>query len=188
MYPRRGRTACWPIWGSAACRHEEIRTGVPPFCPFSSRLLSARHASRLYPLLFPSRAFSGKQIDNPDRGFTYKWEGPLDLRMNPTRGQPASALLAKWAKQGPAVLEALLVANADEEHAGRIARAICAAAGRGAPPATTTALAQVVRGALADLRCAFPVWSPLSYRGRPCSPLLPHTRLCMQRSRAQRGA
>jgi 16S rRNA (cytosine1402-N4)-methyltransferase len=36
---------------------------------------------------------SSMQLDNPDRGFSYKTSGPLDLRMNPTRGQPASALL-----------------------------------------------------------------------------------------------
>lgn len=95
-----------------------------------------------------------RKIDNPERGFTYKWEGPLDLRMNPSRGQPAWQLLAKWAKQGPARLEAMLVANADEEHAARIAKAVCAAVGRGAAPETTTALAAVVRAALGDLKCA----------------------------------
>ncbi|MES2569782.1 MAG: 16S rRNA (cytosine(1402)-N(4))-methyltransferase, partial [Verrucomicrobiota bacterium] len=38
---------------------------------------------------------SSMQIDDPQRGFTFKFEGPLDLRMNPQRGQPASALLAR---------------------------------------------------------------------------------------------
>jgi 16S rRNA (cytosine1402-N4)-methyltransferase len=38
---------------------------------------------------------SSMQIDNPARGFSTKLEGPLDLRMNPQRGQPASQLLAK---------------------------------------------------------------------------------------------
>lgn len=99
-----------------------------------------------------TRAPVPPQIDNPERGFTFKWEGPLDLRMNNSKGLPAAAMLAKWAKLGPQVIEKMLVANADEEHAARIARAVCAAAGRGAPPATTTALAQLVRGALGDLR------------------------------------
>lgn len=76
--------------------------------------------------------------------------------MNPTRGQPASALLAKLARQGPQRLEEILAENADEEHAGAIARAVCAAAGRGAAPETTTALAQIVRGALAGLRLPKP--------------------------------
>ena len=38
---------------------------------------------------------SSMQLDNPARGFSYKGVGPLDMRMNPTRGQPASALIAR---------------------------------------------------------------------------------------------
>src|SRR5215813_4654108 len=37
---------------------------------------------------------SSMQMDNPERGFTYKYDGPVDLRMNPQRGRPASALLS----------------------------------------------------------------------------------------------
>ena len=38
---------------------------------------------------------SSMQLDNPERGFNYKEPGPLDMRMNPTRGEPASQLLAR---------------------------------------------------------------------------------------------
>ena len=38
---------------------------------------------------------SSMQIDNPDRGFSYKAAGPLDMRMNPSRGEPAWQLLAR---------------------------------------------------------------------------------------------
>ena len=88
---------------------------------------------------------SSMQIDNPERGFTFKAEGPLDLRMNPERGQPAAALLASISE---AKLEKLLVENADEPHAAPIARAIAQASG---PLATTTALAALIRTTLAAL-------------------------------------
>jgi 16S rRNA (cytosine1402-N4)-methyltransferase len=81
------------------------------------------------------------------RGFTFKTEGPLDLRMNPERGQPASALLA--AITAPK-LEQLLIENADEPNAALLTRAILEAHAR-TPITTTTALAAVIRTALASL-------------------------------------
>ena len=57
---------------------------------------------------------SSMQIDNPARGFSMKDDGPLDMRLNPQRGQPASALLANIS---PTELARLLVENADEPHA-----------------------------------------------------------------------
>ena len=38
---------------------------------------------------------SSMQLDNPDRGFSYKTPGPLDMRMNPSRGEPASRLIER---------------------------------------------------------------------------------------------
>jgi 16S rRNA (cytosine1402-N4)-methyltransferase len=61
---------------------------------------------------------SSMQIDNPDRGFSYKGPGPLDMRMNPSRGEPASQLLARLSEEK---LAALLTENADEPHATLIA-------------------------------------------------------------------
>ncbi|HEY6168130.1 MAG TPA: 16S rRNA (cytosine(1402)-N(4))-methyltransferase RsmH [Verrucomicrobiae bacterium] len=90
---------------------------------------------------------SSMQIDNPARGFTFKAEGPLDLRMNPERGQPASALLAKLDEPR---LAALLAENADEPRAGLIAAAIVRAQAQ-QPITTTTALAGAVRAALRTL-------------------------------------
>jgi 16S rRNA (cytosine1402-N4)-methyltransferase len=83
---------------------------------------------------------SSMQIDNPSRGFTYKSDGPLDLRLNPNRGRPASALLQALSRED---LEALLVENADEPQAAVLAQAL-----HGQPIVTTTQLARRVREAL----------------------------------------
>lgn len=61
---------------------------------------------------------SSMQLDDPARGFSLKCSGPLDMRMNPQRGYPASALLEK---SNPADLEAILAGNADEPRAKELA-------------------------------------------------------------------
>jgi 16S rRNA (cytosine1402-N4)-methyltransferase len=83
---------------------------------------------------------SSMQLDDPGRGFSVKFEGPLDMRMNPQRGQPVAALLQKIDAEK---LAALLEENADEPHAQLLAGAL---AGRAF--ATTTALAEAIRRAL----------------------------------------
>src|SRR5208282_2502767 len=47
---------------------------------------------------------SSMQLDDPGRGFSVKFEGPLDMRMNPSRGQPARVLLEKISADELAVL------------------------------------------------------------------------------------
>lgn len=61
---------------------------------------------------------SSMQFDNPDRGFSYKGVGPLDMRMNPQRGEPASRLIERLSD---VELARLLDENADEPHASIIA-------------------------------------------------------------------
>jgi 16S rRNA (cytosine1402-N4)-methyltransferase len=71
--------------------------------------------------VFADLGCSSMQFDNPSRGFTFKVDGPLDMRMNPQRGIPASEWLAKVK---PAVLAEALRENADEPRAEEIAAAL----------------------------------------------------------------
>jgi 16S rRNA (cytosine1402-N4)-methyltransferase len=88
---------------------------------------------------------SSMQLDNPARGFTYKADGPLDLRLNPHKGRPASELLKAVTLPR---LEKILSEYADEPYAKDIARAIL----RSPETLDTTAkLARVVRGGLGKL-------------------------------------
>lgn len=87
---------------------------------------------------------SSMQIDDPARGFTFKRPGPLDLRMNPQRGQPASTFLQSL--KAPELAQ-LLEANADEPYAQVIARAIVEHQQR-TPINTTTQLADLVTNTL----------------------------------------
>jgi 16S rRNA (cytosine1402-N4)-methyltransferase len=89
---------------------------------------------------------SSMQLDDPARGFTYKADGPLDLRLNPAQGQPAASLLARLSESQ---LAELLVENADEPYAQTIARAV-----HGQPVATTAEIAAIVCQALAGLPAA----------------------------------
>jgi 16S rRNA (cytosine1402-N4)-methyltransferase len=83
---------------------------------------------------------SSMQLDDPLRGFSMKLEGPLDMRMNPHRGFPVSALLKKTS---PEALATLLWENADEPRAGELANALARKTF-----STTKALATAIRVAL----------------------------------------
>lgn len=91
---------------------------------------------------------SSMQIDNPDRGFSYKIEGPLDLRLNPMKGKPAWALLKITPED---ILESILTENADEPYAQPIARAIATSIAGGMPIETTAQLHSVIRETLGFL-------------------------------------
>ena len=99
-------------------------------------------------VLLADLGVSSMQLDDPARGFTFKADGPLDMRMNPARGLPASALLSRLEA---AELAHLLDENSDEPRAREIATAILTSHTR-APLVTTCALADAVRSVWAGSR------------------------------------
>lgn len=87
---------------------------------------------------------SSPQLDRPERGFAFRQDGPLDMRMDPTAGPTAADLLMRLdARQ----LERVLREYGEERHARRIARHL-AEVERRAPIRTTRALAEAVVAAL----------------------------------------
>ncbi|SHL72849.1 16S rRNA (cytosine1402-N4)-methyltransferase [Anaerocolumna jejuensis DSM 15929] len=88
---------------------------------------------------------SSMQIDNPERGFSYKTEGPLDLRLNPSKGISASERLKTISQDE---LHGMLLENADEPHAAEITRAIIYAIKKGTDITTTSQLRQIIKDAL----------------------------------------
>ena len=88
---------------------------------------------------------SSMQIDNPERGFSFKVEGPLDLRLNPTSGKSAADLI-KTISQSK--LEELFLHNADEPNSEAISVAIKDNIEQGIAVTTTTHLQEIIREAL----------------------------------------
>lgn len=88
---------------------------------------------------------SSMQIDNPDRGFSYKQEGPLDLRLNPEKGMSAAERLKTMDREE---FEGMLLENADEPYAKEISRAVMSAVKKGKEIATTTQLREIIEEAL----------------------------------------
>ena len=83
---------------------------------------------------------SSMQFDNPDRGFSYKGVGPLDMRMNPRKGETAAQLIARVTEED---LARLLDEHADEPHAALIARLL-----KQQPIETTHAAERILRSGL----------------------------------------
>ncbi|MCL1962552.1 MAG: 16S rRNA (cytosine(1402)-N(4))-methyltransferase RsmH [Desulfovibrionaceae bacterium] len=88
---------------------------------------------------------SSPQIDNPARGFSFRADGPLDMRMDPTRGQSA----AQWLAQASQRQIAEVIRDYGEERfAVAIAKAVVARRQARGPVATTAELAAIVAGAV----------------------------------------
>lgn len=90
---------------------------------------------------------SSMQIDNPERGFSYKLDGPLDLRLNPEKGTSAAQRLRELNKRE---LEGMLIENADEPYADKIAAEVMKTLKKGKIE-TTTDYREAIERALAFL-------------------------------------
>lgn len=88
---------------------------------------------------------SSMQIDDPKRGFSYKVDGPLDLRLDPQHGIPASQRLRELDREE---LIGMLVENSDEPYAEQIASEIRKTLKKGGSIETTTALREAIERAL----------------------------------------
>ena len=91
---------------------------------------------------------SSMQIDNPQRGFSYKLDGPLDLRLNPQKGVSAAERLTQVTEDE---LAGMLVENSDEPYAEEIAAVIMKEIRKGKRIDSTTNLRELIEAALAFL-------------------------------------
>ena len=121
------------------------------FTPISENFANVDRVAEQYgsfDFLLADLGVSSMQIDNPERGFSYKQEGPLDLRLNPQNGEPASERLQKMNREE---IEGMLIDNSDEPYAAEIARAIAGRNRKGQKIDTTTKLAELIGEALSFL-------------------------------------
>ena len=88
---------------------------------------------------------SSPQIDSPGRGFSFRFDGPLDMRMDPTRGQSVAEWLAEAEVQQ---IAEVIREYGEERFAGPIAKAVVARREERGPVATTAELADLVAGAV----------------------------------------
>ena len=110
--------------------------------PFSAMVatLHAAGVDRLHGVLF-DLGVSSPQIDDPQRGFSFRFDAPLDMRMDPTRGETAAQFLGR-ADAGE--ITRVIRDYGEERFANRIARAVVTRREAGQPVQTTKDLAQLV--------------------------------------------
>ena len=99
----------------------------------------------LFDFVLADLGVSSMQIDNPERGFTYKFEGPLDLRLNPEKGVSAAERLDGISLEE---LAGMFEENSDEPYAYEIAKEIVERNRRREKITTTTQLKDAIACAL----------------------------------------
>ena len=105
----------------------------------------SKETGKKFDFILADLGVSSMQIDNPDRGFSYKVEGPLDLRMNPQKGISAAQRLVGISQEE---LQGMLIENADEPYAEEIAKTVVNLQKRVKKIETTTQLKEAIEQAL----------------------------------------
>lgn len=102
----------------------------------------------LFDFVLADLGVSSMQIDNPERGFSYKVDGPLDLRLNPEKGVSAAERLKELDQED---FMGMLIENSDEPYAKEISRTVMQELRKGKAVDTTTRLRELIEQALAFL-------------------------------------
>lgn len=108
----------------------------------------AADAGKKFDFVLADLGVSSMQIDNPERGFSYKIDGPLDLRMNQQKGKSGAERLQELTY---AEIVGMLTENSDEPYAEQIARTIMRYRNKGVYISTTTQLRECITEALSFL-------------------------------------
>jgi len=111
---------------------------------FASGLELLREEGIRADLVYMDLGMSSMQVDTWERGFSYAYDAPLDMRMDPAQELTAAEVVNDWDERR---LARLLREYGDERYAGRIARAIVRERGA-APIETTHALVEVIKSAI----------------------------------------
>ena len=99
----------------------------------------------LFDFVLADLGVSSMQIDNPERGFTYKADGPLDLRLNPEKGISAAERLKQMDMEE---IAGMFAENSDEPYCEELAKAITDEIRRGNRVDTTTKLRGIIEKTL----------------------------------------
>jgi 16S rRNA (cytosine1402-N4)-methyltransferase len=124
---------------------DEVRLALvgAPFADIAARVPQLAKERAVRGILF-DLGVSSPQLDDPARGFSFRSDGPLDMRMDPESGEPVSAWLAR---AGEPEIREVIATLGEERFARRIAGYIVAARGK-APLTTTLQLADLVARAV----------------------------------------
>jgi len=134
---------------------DEVRLALvgAPFANIAARVQELVPGRPVRGILF-DLGVSSPQLDDPARGFSFRADGPLDMRMDPTSGEPVSAWLAR---AGEPEIREVIAELGEERFARRIAADIVAARSRQPLTRTLERLRGLAASSLSPARCLLPM-------------------------------